>query len=344
MRNVARTAGFRVAAVLAAVTVGLGASVATAAADEDGPALQVPEQALARSLSCTGDLDEPEHRPVLLIPGTTLTPAEFSWNYARAFAAEGRPFCTVELPDRAMGDIQVAAEYVVAAVRTMSERAGGPVDVVGHSQGGMITRWALKFWPDTRHDVDDLVGLAPSNHGTVVANGICLAPGGCAAAIQQQRADARFLAVLNAGRETYDEVDYTVAFTDLDEVVVPNVETPPLLPDAAPPASSALRDGGANVRNVSLQSICPAHPADHLTIGTSDAVAYALVVDALDHDGPADPDRIDRAVCLQPFQPGVDPATFPTDFAQVLTSVADALATTPRVAAEPPLQPYAETA
>jgi hypothetical protein len=94
---------------------------------------------------------------------------------------------------------------------------------------------------------------------------------------------------------------------------------------------------------VSLQSICPAHPADHLTIGTSDAVSYALVVDALDHDGPADPDRIDRAVCLHPFQPVVDPATFPTDFAQVLTTVADALATSPRVATEPPLQPYAET-
>lgn len=353
MRHVARAAELRAAgiraalvrgaAVLAAVTVGLGACVATASAAEDGPALQVPEQALAQSLSCTGDLEDADHEPVLLIPGTTQTPAEFSWNYARAFAAEGRPFCTVALPDKGMGDIQVAAEYVVSAVRTMSERAGGPVDVVGHSQGGMITRWALKFWPDTRDAVDDLVGLAPSNHGTVVANGICLAPGGCAPAIQQQRADARFIAALNAGRETWDEVDYTVAYTDFDEVVVPNVETPPLLPDAAPPASSALRDGGDNVRNVSLQSLCPAHPADHLTIGTSDAVSFALVVDALDHDGPADPDRIDRAVCLQPFQPGVDPMTFPTDFAQVLTTVADALATTPPVATEPPLQPYAES-
>lgn len=92
MRNVARAAGVRAAgvravlvrgaAVLAAVAVGLGASVATASAEEDGPALQVPEQALAQSLNCTGDLDDADREPVLLIPGTTLTPAEFSWNCA----------------------------------------------------------------------------------------------------------------------------------------------------------------------------------------------------------------------------------------------------------------------
>ncbi|WP_433503551.1 hypothetical protein ACQP04_28140 [Pseudonocardia halophobica] len=69
-------------AVLAGVTVGLGASAATASAEEDGPALQVPEQALAQSLSCIGDLEDADREPVLLIPGTTQTPAEFSWHIA----------------------------------------------------------------------------------------------------------------------------------------------------------------------------------------------------------------------------------------------------------------------
>lgn len=233
-----------------------------------------------------------------------------------ASAAEDRPFCTVELPGNAGADIQVSAEYVVSAIRTLSDAAGRPVDVVGNSQGGMITRWGLKYRPDLRDRVDDMVGPAPSNHGTVVADGVCAA-GGCSPAIQQQRVGSEFLTALNAGRETYDEVDYTVASTDFDEVVVPNVTPPPALPDAAPPVSSALRGGGSHVANVSLQSICPAHPADHLTIGTSDAVGHALVVDALDHDGPADPVRIDRAVCLRPFQPGVDPVTFPADFARL---------------------------
>lgn len=78
--------------------------------------------------------------------------------------------------------------------------------------------------------------------------------------------------------------------------------------------------------------------ADHLTIGTSDAVGHALVVDALDHDGQADPARIDRAVCLRPFQPGGDPVTFPTDFARLGATAAEQVAVGPR---EPPLGDYA---
>lgn len=328
----------RVAALTVEVAVGLGGSVTAAWADDAGPALRVSEQDLARSLVCDGDPAGSEQAPVLLIPGTTLTPREFSWNYAPAFRAQGRPFCTVELPGNAMGDIPTAAEYVVSAIRTMSDRADRPVDVVGHSQGGMITRWALKFWPDTRSDVDDVVGLAPSNHGTIVTGPVCVP--GCAPAIRQPAADSRFIAALNEGGETYDSVDYTVAYTELDEVVFPNLGPLPVLPDAAPPPSSPLRDGGDNVANVSLQSVCPAHPADHLTTGTSDPVVYALVVDALDHDGPADPSRIDRSVCGQLLAPGVDPLTFPADFAELGVTVAGALATYPRVSAEPALPDY----
>jgi pimeloyl-ACP methyl ester carboxylesterase len=332
----------RIVTVLAAVVLGFGAATTSAAAWEGegtGPALSVPADVLRASLACHGDLAK--RTPVLLVPGTALTPAEFDWNYVRAFTATGRPFCTVTLPQRALGDIQVGAEYVVNAVRTMSAKAGGKIDVVGHSQGGMIGRWALKYWPDTRKKVDDYVALAPSNHGTVDADAIC-APAGCAPSIWQQRTASRFLTTLNAGRETYDEVDYTVAYTNLDEIVVPNVDPPPGVPrDAVPPASSVLRDGGANVSNTAVQAICPAHPADHFSMGTSDSVAYALAIDALDHPGPARADRIDRAVCLQPFQPGVNPVTFPTDFAGVVAAAGAAVATTPFVPAEPALAPYA---
>lgn len=58
----------------------------------------------------------------------------------------------------------------------------------------------------------------------------------------------------------------------------------------------------------------PDHPGDAVEV--HDPVTYAIAMDALNHDGPADPARIDPAVCTQPFAPYVDPVTFPADYAR----------------------------
>ena len=42
--------------------------------------------------------------------------------------------------------------------------------MVGHSQGGMMPRYYIKFLGGAEV-VDDLVGLAPSNHGTSSTGG-----------------------------------------------------------------------------------------------------------------------------------------------------------------------------
>jgi hypothetical protein len=139
-----------------------------AAAGASGPGLDVPISTLASAIACHGDLASAGPAPVLLVPGTTLTPqVNFSWNYEKVFTAEGRPWCAVTIPGHGMGDIQVAAEYVVYAIRTMAARAGRRVSILGYSQGGMSPRWALKWWPDTRALVDDLVSIDGSNHGTL---------------------------------------------------------------------------------------------------------------------------------------------------------------------------------
>ncbi len=86
----------------------------------------------------------------------------------------------------------------------MNAVSGQKVDVLGHSQGGMVPRWALRFWPDTRPMVDDLVGMAPSNHGTDTA-GTCSAGSGCAQAFWQQRAGSEFIKALNSFRRPSTE-------------------------------------------------------------------------------------------------------------------------------------------
>jgi triacylglycerol esterase/lipase EstA (alpha/beta hydrolase family) len=317
-----------VAAALLVVTGG------PASASEDGPALRIPADAPRQSLSCHGDLAGGAVDPVLLIAGTTLNPkVNFDWNYEPAFRARHQSYCAVTLPDNEMADIQVAAEYVVSALRTMHRRADRPIQIVGFSQGGMIGRWALKFWPDTRDLVESVIGLDPSNRGTLDADGICALA--CAPSIWQQRPHSKFTTALNAGQETYPGISYTQIYSYLDEVVVPNLP---------PAASSELHTGPGDITNVAVQQICPGHVADHLTMGSTDPVGYALVVDALTHGGRARADRIDRAVCLAPVMPGVDRATLAVHEARYGSHVATVLATYPPTLAEPPLRSYARDA
>ena len=323
-----------VAAAAAAMVVAMpGAASATdgfAPLDRPGPALSVPKAQLDAALTCSGPLTGLKQDPVLLVPGTTVTPEpNFSWNYQRAFTAMGIRWCAVTLPFDATGDIQVAAEYVVHSLRTMSRKSGREVDVVGWSQGGMVPRWALRFWPDTRKTVDDLVGLSPSNHGTVLSDVTCERP--CNPAFHQQASQSQFLRALNSGAETFHGIDYTVAYTRLDEVVVPNV---------GPTPSSALRTGDGRIANIALQDVCPTNTAEHFAIGSFDAVGFAIVADALGHPGPAVRTRIPLTTCAQPFQPGVNPATFAADFAGLLAYAGNPAGNAPDVPDEPPLKPY----
>ncbi|MBN9736627.1 MULTISPECIES: lipase [unclassified Pseudonocardia] len=309
------------------------AGVAVASPGDDGttgPELTAP--GVGENLTCFGDLsDDTAGAPVLLVPGTTLDPdVNFDWNYARAFAAEGRSYCWVELPRHATGDIQVAAEHVVDAIRTMHDESGDRIAVVGFSQGGMVPRWALKYWPDTRGMVSDMIGIDPSNHGTLDAYPVC-APG-CVPAFHQQQTGSQLLGALNDGPETFAGIDYTVVYTVTDEVVVPNLP---------PAASSELRGGEGATANIPVQRICPAHVAEHLIMGSTDPVGYAVVADALEHDGPASADRIDRATCLQAVMPAVDPVALPVNEARLLGQVGTSIATEPRTVAEEPLRDYA---
>lgn len=294
-----------------------------------GPKLTVGTRKLRAALDCHG-----VHRgetAVLLVPGTTLDAhANFSWNYEREFSREGRGWCGVSPPEQMMGDAQIAAEYVVYAIRAMAARTGERVDILGYSQGGMLPRWALKYWPDTRRDVDDLVGIDPSNHGTLDADAACAFS--CPPAFWQQRDTSNFLRALNAGPETWPGISYTVVYSRTDEVVVPNV-------DAS--GSSSLHTGRGRIANIAVQQICPADVSEHLAMGSYDPVAAAVAVDAFSHHGPASASRIPSQVCSETFMPGVDPTAFPQDYAAYLRHIVTVVATAKQTRSEPALKRYA---
>ena len=277
------------------------AALSSTAANAGAPALSIPIAQLQKSLNCFGpDLSTAAHAPVLLVHGTAETAElEWSWNYVPALAALGWPVCTVSLPNKGMSDIQDSAEVVVYAIREMYRRSEKKVQIIGHSQGGMVPRWSLKYWPDTRAMVDDLVGLAASNHGTLDAVAACTPD--CTAAFWQQRTGSAFITALNSGAETYPGIDYTSVYSHYDEVVIPNLDST---------GSTSLKGSGANLINVATQDICPNNLAEHLAMGTYDPVAWAVALDALSNVGPGRPARIALTVCANATMPGVDQTAF----------------------------------
>ena len=131
-----------------------------------------------------------------------------------------------------------------------------------------MPRYWMKFMGGARK-VDELIGLAPSNHGTTNPLAGPLAP--VCIACAEQAAGSSFLAQLNAGGDTLPGIDYTVMSTRYDEVVTPYT-------------SQAL----SGATNVVLQNRCPLDLSEHVTI-QDDPVAAQWVLNALGRRGPADP-------------------------------------------------------
>ena len=291
-----------------------------------GPPLDVPAAKLAAALVCSKGVDHAVRAPVLLVPGTGASAQDnYGWNYEPALGKLGIPWCAVTFPADGNNDIQINGEYVVYAIRTMHARAGRRISIVGHSQGGMVPRWALRWWPDTRSMVDDVIGFAGTNHGTNKSHASC--PKGCIPADAQQASDSQFIRALNSGAETFAGISYTEVYTHDDEEVQPNQDNT---------GTSSLHTGGGEITDVAVQDICPADTVEHLGLGTYDSVAYALAIDALTHPGPAVVSRIPPSVCTEPLQPGINPATFPTDAAKaaydVETSTGDTVTHEPALA------------
>ena len=163
------------------------------------------------------------------------------------------------------------------------------VDLVGHSQGGMMPRYLINSTSDTRYpglghaaQVHTLVGLAPSNFGTTGGGAVTLfealaafggnpnAPydfassGGCGACGEQE-SGSPFLHALN-GQPDASGVNHYVIESRYDEVVTPY--------------TNAFLPAGENVQNVTLQDQCPTDATEHLGI-IYDPVALQDVMAAL---------------------------------------------------------------
>ncbi|MFI0966911.1 esterase/lipase family protein [Streptomyces sp. NPDC021080] len=222
-------------------------------------------------------------RPVVLVHGTFGNSVD-NW-LALAPYLTSRGYCVFSLDygqlpgvplfnglgpiDKSAGQLQVFVDKVLAAT------GAAKVDLVGHSQGGMMPRYYLKFLGGAAK-VNALVGIAPDNHGTTLnglTNLLPYFPGAkdllsaATPGLADQIAGSAFLTKLNAGGDTVPGVHYTVIATKYDEVVTPY-------------QSEFL--SGSDVHNVLLQNLCGLDLSEHVAIGIFDRIAYHEVANALD--------------------------------------------------------------
>ena len=188
-------------------------------------------------------------------------------------------YCVSEITygDNETGSIAASARQLATFVNRLLARTGASrVSIVGHSEGGMMPRYYIKFLGGAAK-VAKLVALAPSNHGTLNPSTFGGELTGCVACAQQQTGSS-FLATLNSGVEAPPPVDYTVIETIDDEVVIPYT-------------SAFLSGPASRVTNVTLQDRCPTDVVGHIGI-TSDPVALQWVENALASNGPANPNFV----------------------------------------------------
>jgi hypothetical protein len=135
---------------------------------------------------------------------------------------------------------------------------------------------------------------------------------------------SRFMAALNSVDETPGEISYTAVGSVFDELV-------------EPPSTTQVAGGS----NILVQDLCPGRPVHHVG-QNEDAVVFWIVMDAIDHEGPADVARFDQSACLDAFMPGVTPFDAVAGNLTVYGNGFKAFGEAEQTEEEPPLAPYAQ--
>ena len=317
----------RRAAACALLVAVFGSLASVASAAPAGPRLTVPRSELRAALKCHGAIEDATTTPLMLVTGTGTTGDQLYALGKPGLDAYGHPVCYVNFPDSTTADIQVSVEYLVDGLRREFERAGRKIAVVGLSQGGLLARFALTYWPDLRRKVVDVVSAAGTQHGTTVHRGDCSSATPCVPAAWQQLRGSHLLRAIDGMQdETPGRVSYTTVRSLTDETVQPQT--------GARPASALV---GAS--NIVIQDVCPGRTTTHVGTAT-DSVTFAALVDAVRHrgrgrKGAAKVARLPSDVCGHPYAPGLDEATIDAFLAASGGVIDTQVASAPKLASEP---------
>jgi triacylglycerol esterase/lipase EstA (alpha/beta hydrolase family) len=219
--------------------------------------------------------------PVVLVNGTFGNAVDDFGGLAPSLANAGYCVYTFDYgaPSsqfvQSIGPVPASAQELSNYVQqVLAETGASKVDLVGHSQGGMLAEYYTKLLGGAQY-VSDLIGLSPTTHGTSLDGLATLAsffPGAnqfigalCAACVDQETGSA-VISALDNGPIAQANVKYTI-IESLNETVV------------TPVGSAFIFEPG--VTNEYVQQYCPFDTVDHVNL-VYDPVVIQLVMNALD--------------------------------------------------------------
>ena len=216
----------------------------------------------------------------------------FAMNYGRTDLLDQSGMMIVMPGINGVASIRQSSDQLRRYVDKVRKKTGADkVDIVAHSQGGLVARHYIKFNGGAnlrnkdKNKVGRLVMLGTPNHGTtllgIAAIGRAMADIGLdlmplyawmyGAGPIDQSVGSPQVKRLNAKRMTYPGIEYTSIASRYDEIFTPYT-------------SAFIRGGG--VKNITLQNGCEQDTSDHLSLNYS-ARAISLTQRALDSDLPA---------------------------------------------------------
>ncbi|KAF9583837.1 hypothetical protein BGW38_008367 [Lunasporangiospora selenospora] len=217
-----------------------------------------------------------EHpRPVILVHATLLT-ADSWWYVAPALVKRG--YCVFALTygqykGSAFGGLSPiedsAQELKSFSENVMAKLNATQVDLVGHSQGGILGRYWVKFL-DGKGKVNRMVGISAINQGTNLSGIVIFAKvlglftpsqpifDAIAPSFYQMVDTSAFMAKLNKGGDTAPGVIHSNIGTRFDQVVTPY--------------TNSFQKSGSGIPNLTLQNLCLLSLNEHLTMVNSNVV------------------------------------------------------------------------
>jgi len=272
----------RTALLCAAAVIGVAPAARAAASDYpvvyNWPAAIVASEAQptppgANIWTCRPSAEHP--RPVVLVPGLSGNGGRDYYAAAPLLANHGYCVFMFDYRDRGFESIEdAAAELSPFVDRVLATTGATQVDIVGHSQGGMMPRYYAKFLGGAAN-IASITGISPVSHGTTLFGVGTLAQEsglneGVTAqvcpACAEDVAGSAFMRRLNDGGDTLPGIRYTVIGTRYEEIISPD-------------ESQFLH--GRRVTNILLQDQCATDFVDHLA-SSYDSIALRDVLNALD--------------------------------------------------------------